>query len=117
MNISLIFKNGEPSLAKNYRPISVLPCVLKMFERIIQKQLLRYIDTFSSSSIYGFSSQTALPYLVEKWKAALDNKCFAGWILMDFLKASDTVNHKLLIGKLHAYAFNKYAYWNYFGVT
>lgn len=63
-DITLIFYKGEPSLAKMYRPVSKTPCVLKIFEMIIQDQLLAYTDTVLSRFIYGcrkgFSNQTAL---------------------------------------------------------
>ena len=45
--------------------------------------------------------------LIEKWKQSLDNKGFAGAVLMDLSKAFDTINHELLVAKLHAYGFNK----------
>ena len=71
--------------AKNYRPVSVLPCVSKTFERIIQKQLFQYTEKFLSSFLCGygkgFSTQTALLGLVEKWKASLDKKGYAGALL------------------------------------
>ena len=44
--------------------------------------------------------------MIENWKASLDNGGFAGGILMDLSKAFDTINHKLLIAKLHAYGFS-----------
>ena len=47
--------------------------------------------------------------LIEKWKQSLDNKGYAGGILMDLSKAFDTINHQLLIAKLHAYGFDKSA--------
>ena len=50
--------------------------------------------------------QYALLVMIEKWKLSLDNSEFAGGILMDLSKAFDTINHKLLIAKLHAYGFN-----------
>ena len=48
----------------------------------------------------GFSTQHALISLLEKWRAILDNRGFAGAILMDLSKAFDRLNHDLLIAKL-----------------
>ena len=45
--------------------------------------------------------------MIEKWKLSLDDRGFTGGILMDLSKAFDTINHKLLIVKLHAYGFNE----------
>ena len=45
--------------------------------------------------------------LLEKWKKTIDNKGSAGEVLMDLSKALDTLNHELLIAKLHAYGFGK----------
>ena len=45
-DITPIFKKGDSYLAENYRPISVLPTVSKIFERLMQKQLIDYIDKF-----------------------------------------------------------------------
>ena len=47
--------------------------------------------------------------MLEKWRTSLDNKGFSGAILMDLSKAFDTLNHELLIAKLHAYGFTKKA--------
>ena len=55
----------------------------------------------------GFSTQHALLSLIEKWKKLLDNKGYRGAILMDLSKAFDTINHDLLIAKLHVYGFSK----------
>ena len=41
--------------------------------------------------------------LLEKWKQSLDNHGYAGAVIMDLSKALDTINHELLIAKLHAY--------------
>ena len=54
-----------------------------------------------------FSTQHALLSLIEKWKKVLDNKGYSGSILMDLSKAFDTINHDLLIAKLHIYGFSK----------
>ena len=108
-DITPIFKKGDASLEKNYRPVSVLPVASKVFERIMHKQISNHIETHLSPFMCGyrkgFSTQYALIALIEKWKVSLDNKGFAGAILMDLSKAFDTINHELLIAKLHAYGF------------
>ena len=110
-NITPIFKKENPLDKKNYRPISVLPIVSKLFERLIQKQINTYINTFLSPYLCGFrkgySAQQALISLIEKWRVILDQKGFGGAILMDLSKAFDTINHDLLIAKLNAYGFDK----------
>ena len=45
--------------------------------------------------------------LVEKWKALIDKKGYAGATLMDLSKVSDTINHELLLAKLSAYGYDK----------
>ena len=53
----------------------------------------------------GYNSQYALIAMIEKWKKSLDNGGMFAAILMDLSKAFDTINHELLIAKLHAYGF------------
>ena len=53
-----------------------------------------------------FNSQHALISLIERWRISLDNKGYGGAVLMDLSKAFDTLNHDLLIAKLHAYGFD-----------
>ena len=47
--------------------------------------------------------------MLEKWKLSIDNKGFAGGVLMDLSKAFETINLPLLLAKLHAYGFSKQA--------
>ena len=86
--------------------MSYLPCL-----RFCQKQVINHVNTFLSRYLCGyrkgFSTQYVLLSLLEKWEKAIDNKVFAGGVLTDRSKAFDTLNHELLIGKLHAYGFGK----------
>ena len=103
-------KNGPTNTRTNFRPISVLPTVSKLFERIMDKQIVAYITTFLSSLLCGFrkgySAQHALVRLLEKFKISLDEGGKAGAVMMDLSKAFDCIRHDLLIAKLHAYGFS-----------
>ena len=110
-DVTPVYKKDDRNLAKNYRPVSVLPTVSKIFERQLLIQTTAYIDKFLSNFLCGyrkgFNTQTALVSMLEKWKKVLDDKGYAGAILMDLSKAFDTINYELLIAKLDAYGFSK----------
>ena len=105
-----VFKKCDPTCAKNYRQISVLPTVSKVFERLMHDQITTYMDAHLSKHLCryrkGFNAQTTRLSLIEKWKSLLDKKGFSGAVLMDLSKAFDTINHELLIAKLDAYGFS-----------
>ena len=109
-DITPILKKGDATSVKNYRPVSVLPAISKIYERVIQKQLLRHVDIHLSKYLCGYrkgyNAQHALVSLLEKWRDILDKKGYAGGVLMDLSKAFDTLDHDLLLAKLHAYGMN-----------
>ena len=96
-DISPFFKKMEDVLVGNYRLISILPTISKIFERIMQKQVNEFVEIFLSPFLCGyrkgFNSQYAVLVMIEKWKTSLDNHGFAAGILMNLSKAFDPINH------------------------
>ena len=93
----------------NYRPISVLPLISKVFERCIYNRLLRFLrqNRILNPNQFGFqkgkSTLDALLNFVENVCSELNSKKHVVGISIDFSKAFDTVNHHLLLRKLYAY--------------
>ena len=112
-DVTPIHKKDETTLMKNYRPVSLIPIVSKLFERDMYDQILLYIDKYLSQYLFGYrkgySTEQCLTAMTEVWKKSLDNKGKAGAILTDLSKAFDCLNHDLLIAKLGAYGFDKKA--------
>jgi hypothetical protein len=104
-----IFKAGDRSLIENYRPISVLSCFSKVFEKIVFNRLVSYLDRLKiiSTHQYGFrknhSAYMALLDLHDKISEAWDKNEFAIGIFIDLSKAFDTINHDILLNKLAHY--------------
>ena len=96
---------------ENYRPVSLLPIVSKIYERVLYGQINSHFNSVLSPQQCGFrkfhSAQHCLLVLLEKWKIALDSKQKAGIILTDLSKAFDCIRHDLLIAKCHAYGIDK----------
>jgi len=103
-----LYKKGDCNYEGNYRPVSILPIVSKVFERIVHDQLYQYLS--SNSLVYDFqsgfrskySTDTALTYLGDKLRFNMDKGLYTGVILLDLQKAFDTVDHSILVSKLRA---------------
>ena len=110
-SIRPIFKGkGERTEIKNYRPVSILNCLSKVYERFIHENLMSSVTNFLSDFISayrkGYSTNHVLLRLTENWKAALDSNLFTGAALMDLSKAFDCIPHDRLIAQLHANGFS-----------
>ena len=127
-----LYKNNDPMLFNNYRPISLLPFFSKVFERLMYNRLIDFIEKHHLLYQFQFgfrknhSTFMALVILLEKITEALDNSQFGICILIDFRKAFDTVEHNILLEKLNHYGIrgnalqwfncylsNRYQYVNY----
>ena len=108
--ISPIKKKNDPMNKENYRPISILAVVSKVFERVIEKQISAHFDNIFNENVSGFrkkhSCQHVLLKMTEDWRKALDKNEFTAAIAMDLSKAFDCLPHGLLIAKLRAYGLS-----------
>ena len=109
-DITPLHKKGRKDNKENYRPVSILPALSKIFERILFEQISVFFDKFLSDQQCGFrkgySTQLCLLSLLEKWKNCVDKGKALGALFTDLSKAFDRLDHELLIAKLNAYGFN-----------
>ena len=107
--IKPIYKNGDKSSPSNYIPISLLPAFSKIFEKVIYKRLFDHLNNnvILNEHQYGFwsevSTESASYILLNEILIALNNKQMVGGIFCDLHKASDCINHAVLLQKMKFY--------------
>lgn len=108
-SITPIHKGGSKLSLNNYRPISILPLFSKVLEKIMQERLVSYLNKYNIiyEHQYGFqknkSTSLAIMDMYSKLINAIEKKQFSCGVFLDFAKAFDTVNHKILIKKIEHY--------------
>ena len=109
--VTPIHKKDDKTDKENYRPISILPDLSKVYERLMYNQIYTYFQTifskFQCGFWRGFNTQHCLLAMVEKWRKTLAGGGETGDVLTDLSKAFDCIDHNLLIAKLNAYGFDK----------
>ena len=104
-----LYKKGARHDPNNYRPISLLSIFDKIFEKILCKRLITFLERnrILYCHQYGFrkfySTLLALIEMTDLIKRFLDEKQYVIGIFIDFRKAFDTVNHDILLDKLECY--------------
>ena len=107
--ITPIFKDGDKTDKSNYRPISVLHVISKLFEKLVFNQLYQYMkeNGLFTSDQSGFlrlhSTLTCLLKMSDDWYNGLDLGKLVGLVFIDLKKAFDTVDHDILCIKLDVY--------------
>ena len=111
-----MYKNGCKTNLENYRPISLLPSISKIFEKLLATRIYSFfiLNSVIQNKQYGFrkshnSTHAILDIITEAFDNIENNK-FSCVLALDLKKAFDTVNHKILLKKLDHYGIRGICY-------
>ena len=111
-NVTPIYKKGSRAQAGNYRPISLTSHVIKIYERILRKKIVSFLESNNilSPNQHGFrSGRSCLTQMLSHFDdvlSGLKNNADTDAIYLDYAKAFDKVDHMLLLAKMKVYGFN-----------
>ena len=104
-----LYKSGSLAEIDNYRPISILPTLSKILEKIVYKQLMAHLERHSLLFEYQFgfrpnrSTELAVTYFTDLIRKEADSGKATGAVFIDLSKAFDTISHSVLLKKLSRY--------------
>ena len=104
-----LYKSDDSMLFNNYRLVSILCVLSKIFEKIMYNRVTAVLEIFQilHGNQYGFrkksSTHMTLLTFIDKVIQAIENGEYAIGVFLDFSKAFDTVDHKILLDKLDHY--------------
>lgn len=111
-----IFKGGSPDNLINFRPISILPAISKLFERLMYNRMLSFINKYEllSSSQFGFrkncNTELAMLRTLDFITSSLNAGTPSIGLFVDISKAFDSINHAILLDKLLCLGFRGVVY-------
>ena len=114
--VTPLFKGGDKQDRNSQRPISLLPSLGKLFEKIISVRILHHFNDLNLFSEHqfgfreGFTTEFAILDIYEKLINNLDNGLNSCAIFLDLAKAFDSVSHDILLPKLRKYSIRGQAH-------
>ena len=109
--VTPVFKKGDTDELGNYRPISILPITMKIFEKVVHSQVSDFLESCKilnpsqSGFRNAFSTDTAVAHVSDQILKEHGKGRYFGAVLINLKKAFDTVDHQILLKKLFCYGF------------